>query len=242
MIEVDEEPDEAARRQAKAADEVRAEDDPLALTRRRRDLSLRRHARLHVACAGETPRLAEEGYVILVDVGSVPVSSSLARHGELDEERRGEEAESGAEQGGSGERARRRRTAAALQCSSGGTAAKGRRRRQGRGRGARELCRSLSSPTYSLRAMKPRGRAWDRGINYAHDPTSPCLSRELLRAVTPRGNSTARLGRSGSARVPRPGGGGPSLQSRPITRVGWQAGPAGWHHVACPRQAADREA
>ena len=86
---------------------------------------------------------------------------------------------------------------------------------------------SSSSPTYSLWAMKSRGRAWDRGINCAHDPTFPPLSHELLCTVTPRGNSTARLGRSGSARVPRPGGGGPSLQSRPIARVGLQAGPAG---------------
>ena len=82
-------------------------------------------------------------------------------------------------------------------------------------------------PTYSLRAMKPRGRAWDRGINCAHDPTLPPLPRELLRAVTPRGNPTARLSRSGSARVPRPGGGGPSLQLCPITHVGWLADPAG---------------
>ena len=97
-------------------------------------------------------------------------------------------------------------------------------------------CPAAPSPpsTYILRAMKPRGRAWDRGINCAHDPTFPPLSRELLHAVSPRRNSTARLGRSGSARVPRPGGGGPSLQSRPITRVGWQAGPAGWRHVARP--------
>ena len=93
-------------------------------------------------------------------------------------------------------------------------------------------------PTYSLRAMKPRGRVWDRGINCAHDPMLPPLPR----AVTPHGNPTARLGRSGSARVPRPGGGGPSLRSRPIARVGWQADPAGWRHVVRPRQAAGLEA
>ena len=36
-------------------------------------------------------------------------------------------------------------------------------------------------PTYSHRAMKPRGRGVGRGINYAHDPTTP-----IYRAHSPR--------------------------------------------------------
>ena len=68
MVELEERAEKAACRQAEAMDEVRAEDNPLALPRRRRDLPRRRHARLHVAHAGKTPRLTEESDVILIDI------------------------------------------------------------------------------------------------------------------------------------------------------------------------------
>ena len=77
LVEFKEGTEEAARRQAKAVQEVRAEDYPLALLRRRPDLPLWRKTDPHMVLAGQPPRLAEEVDVVRVDVGAVPVSAVL---------------------------------------------------------------------------------------------------------------------------------------------------------------------
>ena len=64
--------EEAARRQAEAMQAVRAEDDPLALLRRRRDLPRGRQADLYAVDAGQAPGLAKELHVVFMDVGAVP--------------------------------------------------------------------------------------------------------------------------------------------------------------------------
>ena len=79
LVEFEEGAEEGARRQAKAAQEVRAEDYPLAFLRRRRDLPLRREADLHVTFAGQPPHLAEEIDVVIVNFGAVPCFGT--RHG-----------------------------------------------------------------------------------------------------------------------------------------------------------------
>ena len=76
LVEFEEGVEEGTRRQAKAAQEVRAKDYPLAFLRRRRDLHLRRETDLHLVLAGQPPRLAEEVDVVLVDVGAVLVSAA----------------------------------------------------------------------------------------------------------------------------------------------------------------------
>ena len=70
-------------------------------------------------------------------------------------------------------------------------------------------------PTYSLRAMKPRGRAWDRGINCAHAPA-------FTVRVTARSNSAGKPNRP-----PRP----QRIRSRAEARW-WRAQPAVASHRA----------
>ena len=60
--------------------------------------------------------------------------------------------------------------------------------------GGASFAAPLPPPTYSPRATKPRGRGVGRGINCAHDPTTPHLPRAF---TTPRavvGIATALLG------------------------------------------------
>ena len=71
-VELEERPEEAARRQAEAAQAVRAEDDPLALLQRRRDLPRGRQADLYAVGTGQAPGLAKELHVVFMDVGAVP--------------------------------------------------------------------------------------------------------------------------------------------------------------------------
>ena len=77
LIEVEEGAEESARRQADAAQEMRAEDYPLAFLRLRRDLLRRRETDPHLVRAGKPPRLAEELDVVHMDVGAVPVPAVL---------------------------------------------------------------------------------------------------------------------------------------------------------------------
>src|SRR4051794_19138196 len=63
---------ESARREAEAAQVVRAEDYPLALLRCRRNLPRRRATNPHVVRARQAPRSAEELDVVFMDVGAVP--------------------------------------------------------------------------------------------------------------------------------------------------------------------------
>ena len=70
---------ESARREAEAAQAVRAEDYPLALLRCRRNLSRRRTMNPHEVLAQQAPRPAEELNVVLVDVGAIP--RARQRHG-----------------------------------------------------------------------------------------------------------------------------------------------------------------
>ena len=79
-----------------------------------------------------------------------------------------------------------------------------------------------------LQAAKLRGRSWDLLRPRPHAPTF--IARVTARSNS-AGNSTARLGRSGSARVPRRGSGGPRQLACPIASVGWQTGPAARRHV-----------
>ena len=85
LIEFEPGAEEGAHWQAKAAQEVRAEDHPLALLRPRRDFLRRRKADLHFVCAGQPPRVAEEVDVVVMDDGAVPIPAKLlygGRHGE----------------------------------------------------------------------------------------------------------------------------------------------------------------
>ena len=77
LIEVEKGAEESARRQAEAAQEVRAEDYLLAFLRRRRDLLLRRETDPHLVLAGQPPRLAEEVDVVHMGVGAVPIPAVL---------------------------------------------------------------------------------------------------------------------------------------------------------------------
>ena len=79
VVELEEGAQKSARRKAKAAQEVRAEDDPLALLRRRRNLRLRRQADQHKVGVGQAPSLPEELNVVLMNVGTVPRAQQ--RHG-----------------------------------------------------------------------------------------------------------------------------------------------------------------
>ena len=85
LIEFELGAEEGAHWKADAAQEVRAEDHPLALPRRRPDFLLRRKADLHFVRAGQTPRVAEEVDVVVMDDGAVPIPAKLLymrRHGE----------------------------------------------------------------------------------------------------------------------------------------------------------------
>ena len=72
VVELEEGAQKSARRKAEAAQEVRAEDDPLALLRCRRDLRLWRQADQHEVGIGQAPSLAEELNMVLMDVGAIP--------------------------------------------------------------------------------------------------------------------------------------------------------------------------
>ena len=60
---------------------MRAEDDPLVLLRRRRDLLPWRHPHLDEGCIGHPAHGPEEGKVILDHHRAIPVPTLLARHG-----------------------------------------------------------------------------------------------------------------------------------------------------------------
>ena len=77
LIEFEPGAEEGAHWQAEAAQEVRAEDHPLALPRRQPDFLLRREADLHFVRAGQTPGVAEEVDVVVVDDGAVPIPAKL---------------------------------------------------------------------------------------------------------------------------------------------------------------------
>ena len=79
LVELEPRAEEGAHGQADAAQEMRAEDYPLAFLRLRRNLLLRRETDPHLVCAGQPPRLAEELDVILMDVGAVPIPAVLHR-------------------------------------------------------------------------------------------------------------------------------------------------------------------
>ena len=85
LIEFQSGAEEGAHWQAEAAQEVRAEDHPLAIPRRQPDFLLRRKADLHFVRAGQPPRVAEEVDVVVMDVRAVPIPAKLlyvGRHGE----------------------------------------------------------------------------------------------------------------------------------------------------------------
>ena len=77
LIEFQPGAEEGAHWQAKAAQEVRAEDHPLTIPRRRPDFLLRREADLHFVRARQTPGVAEEIDVIVMDDGAVPIPAKL---------------------------------------------------------------------------------------------------------------------------------------------------------------------
>ena len=81
LIEFEPGAEEGAHWKANAAQEVRAEDHPLALLRLRRDFLHRREADLHLVRAGQPPRVAEELDVVVVDVGAIPIPAMLLRGG-----------------------------------------------------------------------------------------------------------------------------------------------------------------
>ena len=81
LVEIEPGAEEGAHWQAEAAQEMRAEDHPLALPRLRRNFLRRRKTDLHLVSAGQPPRIAEELDVILVDVGAVPIPAILLRGG-----------------------------------------------------------------------------------------------------------------------------------------------------------------
>ena len=72
MIKLKEGAEEPARRQAEAAQAMRAEDYPLVLLRCRRDLPLRRETNPHVVGTWQPPRPAEEVDMVVMDVGAIP--------------------------------------------------------------------------------------------------------------------------------------------------------------------------
>ena len=133
LIELDKGAEEGARRQAEAAQEVRAEDYPLAFLRRRRDLPLRHETDPHLVLAGKPPRLAEEVDVVHMDVGAVPVPAVLHDGEEL-----------------------ARKDAAAKGCCDGE-----KEEEDGGARvSVRASAAPPPPPTYRHGTMKPRGRTW----------------------------------------------------------------------------------
>ena len=70
LVELQKGAEEAARQQPQAAHEVRAEDDLLALLRRRPNLPLRRGAGTHEVCAREPARSAEELDMLIIHLPS----------------------------------------------------------------------------------------------------------------------------------------------------------------------------
>ena len=77
LVEIQPGAEEGAHWQAEAAQEVRAEDYPLALPRRRHDFLLRREADLYFVRAGQTPGVAEEVDVVVMDDGAIPIPAKL---------------------------------------------------------------------------------------------------------------------------------------------------------------------
>ena len=91
LVEFKKGAEEDARGQADAAQEMRAEDHPLALPRLRRNLPRRRKADLHLVRGRQPPSIAEELDVVFVHVGAVPIPAILlrgGRHGENERRRR----------------------------------------------------------------------------------------------------------------------------------------------------------
>ena len=78
-VELQEGAEEAARRQAQAAHEVRAEYDPLTLLRRRPYFPRRRGAGSHQVRAGELAHLAEVLDGVVIHYGSVPHAGTHGR-------------------------------------------------------------------------------------------------------------------------------------------------------------------
>ena len=80
FLELEEGVEEVAHRQAQAAQAVRAEDDPLALLRCRRDLSPPRETNPNEVLAGQPTRLAEEINVVVMDLRTV-LGAGMRRRG-----------------------------------------------------------------------------------------------------------------------------------------------------------------
>ena len=89
LIEIEPGAEEGAHWQADAAQEMRAEDHPLALPRLRRDFPRRRETDLHFVRAGQPPRVTEKLDVVVMDVGAVPIPAMLLRGGRHGENKRG---------------------------------------------------------------------------------------------------------------------------------------------------------
>ena len=77
-------------------------------------------------------------------------------------------------------------------------------------------------PTYSPVGCEAEGA--DVGIYCAHNPTTPMIHDKVTARSNSTGIPTVHRGRSGSARAPRRGSGGPRLCACPVARVGWQDG------------------
>ena len=98
-----------------------------------------------------------------------------------------------------------------------------------------EGARASATPLLPL-LIAPRDRAegagrGGHGINCTHDPRTPRLPRSNGVHLLRPGISTVRLGRNGSARVLRPGSGGP----QPAATSHHALGLAGWPSRLAPR-------
>ena len=85
LVELEPSAEEGAHGQADAAQEMRAEDYPLAFLRLRCNLLRRREVDLHFVRAGQPLRVAEEVDVVVMDDGAIPIPAKLlyvGRHGE----------------------------------------------------------------------------------------------------------------------------------------------------------------
>ena len=91
-------------------------------------------------------------------------------------------------------------------------------------------------PTYSLMGCEAEGAVV--GFTAPTTPRPPRFHDKVTARSNSTGIPTVRRGRSGSARAPRRGSGGPRLRACPVTRVGWQTGPAACYHVTGPERAA----
>ena len=124
---------------------------------------LRRDTRLDVALAGQPPRVAEVGDVVLDDIRAIPVAGSLSRHGSsgLMKRRRTEET-------GLGDDGPRQHFSVVRKCGG------GREEKRESGAKGEEGARASATPLLPLLIAlgceaEGTGRG-DRGINCAHDP------------------------------------------------------------------------